>query len=613
MNLVTKVICKFSAKLRERLLAGLDNLSVRKKLLLVYILCVLIPTIVTHFIFTLFIVKNLQQQKIDQIKGVFNILNANIKKVLEEAILYSNTLYTDELLNDMLDIGYRGLEDFYSNYEGYLRNRIYQGRNVYSNIARVTIYTNNPTIVDSDGYRKFNDGEAKEWFSLVMDNQQGIIVIPTVDEGVNGEEGYVSLFRNLNQFERRSTSRGNNSKYLKIAKIDMYLSSFFNSINFEIFGGEIYLLDKSNRIIAARSNNSVIFAKPFIKFDKRKFVSKDSYIFEEKLDYNLLSSWKLVGVFSKSYMLREIYRAIEYILFISVLSLLFATLLIRMITSSLSARLELLTRHIKKIRKQNFEILNCKEGNDEIGNVIKEFNNMTIKLKELIEKEMLSEIQRKTLEIEKKQAELNALQSQINPHFLFNTLDSIRMRSVLKNELETAEIIKYLTRTLRRLIYWGNDITTVEEEIGFVEDFLKIQKYRLGEKLAYRIYVDEVARNCLIPKMTIQPLVENACIHGIEEIEGNGEIIIEVKKEEAYLIIKVEDNGIGMDEEKLSQLYENLSNNTYEKNIGLKNVYKRLMLYYNNAVDFKIHSNFKQGTRVVIKIPLELPAFVYKI
>lgn len=102
----------------------------------------------------------------------------------------------------------------------------------------------------------------------------------------------------------------------------MYLSSFFNSINFEIFGGEIYLLDKSNRIIAARSNNSVIFAKPFIKFDKRKFVSKDSYIFEEKLDYNLLSSWKLVGVFSKSYMLREIYRAIEYILFISVLSLL---------------------------------------------------------------------------------------------------------------------------------------------------------------------------------------------------------------------------------------------------------------------------------------------------
>lgn len=84
---------------------------------------------------------------------------------------------------------------------------------------------------------------------------------------------------------------------------------------------------------------------------------------------------------------------------------------------------------------------------------------------------MLSEIQRKTLEIEKKQAELNALQSQINPHFLFNTLDSIRMRSVLKNELETAEIIKYLTRTLRRLIYWGNDITTVEEEIGFVEDF----------------------------------------------------------------------------------------------------------------------------------------------
>lgn len=610
---MTEVVYKFIIRLKEGLLTALDNLSVRKKLLLVYILCVLIPTIITHFIFTLLIVQNLQQQKVDQIKSVFNILNTNIKKVIEEAILYSNTLYTDELLNDMLDIEYKGLEDFYSDYEGYLRNRIYQGRNVYSNIARVTIYTNNPTIIDSDGYRKLNKEEAREWFDLVMNNQRGIVVIPTVDEGVNGEEGYVSLFRNLNQFESRSTSRGNNSKYLKIAKIDMYLASFFNSMSFEIFGGEIYLLDNSNRIIAGHNNSGVIFAKPFIKFDKAKFVPKGAYVFVERIDYDLLSGWKLVGVFPKSYILGEIYKAIKYILFISILSLLFATFLIRVITSSLSIRLELLTKHIKKIKKQNFEVLTCKEGNDEIGNVIKEFNNMTIKLKELIEKEMLSEIQRKTLEVEKKQAELNALQSQINPHFLFNTLDSIRMRSVLKNELETAEIIKYLTRTLRRLIYWGNDITTVEEEIGFVEDFLKIQKYRLGEKLTYRIYVDEMARNCLIPKMTIQPLVENACIHGIEEIEGNGEIAIEVKKEEVHLVIKVEDNGIGMDEEKLSQLYENLSNNNYEKNIGLKNVYRRLMLYYNNSINFEIHSNYKQGTTVTIKIPLELPMFVYKI
>ncbi|WAM33244.1 sensor histidine kinase [Caldicellulosiruptor morganii] len=590
----------------------IDALSVRKKLLLVYVLCVLIPTLVTHFIFTLFIVKNLQQQKESQIKSVFNILNAGIKKVVEEAIIYSNTLYTDDLLNDMLDVDYKGLEDFYQSYEEYLRNRIYQGRNVYSNIAKVTIYTNNPTVINSDGYKKISRDD-KKWVETVLKNTRGIVVMPTVEPGVNGEEGYISLFRNLNQFEQRSTSRGNNSRYLKIAKIDMYLSSFFNSINFEIFGGELYLLDASGRIIAAHTSNNSIFAKPFIKFEKDKFVPKDAYVFEERIEYDLLSGWKLVGVFSKAYMLGEIYKAIEYILFISILSLLFATMLIRMITSSLSTRLELLTRHIKKIRRQNFEVLNCREGNDEIGNVIKEFNNMTLKLKELIEKEMLSEIQRKTLEIEKKQAEINALQSQINPHFLFNTLDSIRMRSVLKNEYETAEIIKYLTRTLRRLIYWGNDITTVEEEIGFVEDFLKIQKYRFGEKLRYKIYVDEAARNCLIPKMTIQPLVENACVHGIEEIEGDGEILIEVKKENAFLVIRVEDNGIGMDERKLKELYENMNSQSYETSIGLKNVYRRLMLYYNNAVDFEIHSNFQAGTRVVIRIPLELPAFVYKI
>uniref|UniRef100_A0A7C5Z9I5 Sensor histidine kinase n=1 Tax=Caldicellulosiruptor owensensis TaxID=55205 RepID=A0A7C5Z9I5_9FIRM len=607
---VLKKIFKFS---KERLLDKFDNLSVRKKLLLVYILCVLIPTIVSHLIFTIFIVKNLQQQKINQIKSAFNILNTNVKKVIDEAILYSNILYTDDLLNDMLDIDYRGMDDFYSNYVQYLRNRIYQGRNVYSNIARVTIYTNNPTILNSDGYKKLHIQEVNEWYNKLINNPQGIVVIPTSDSGVNGEEGYVSLIRNLNQFEQRSTATGNNSKYTKIAKIDIYLSSFFNSINFEVFGGEIYLLDNSNRIIAAHTYNSLIFTKPFIKFEGDKFIPEGSYVFVNNLDINLLNGWKLVGVFSRSYMMGEIYKAVEFILFISILSLLFATLLIRFITSSISNRLELLERHIRKVKKQHFEILTCKEGNDEIGSLIREFNNMTIRLKELIEKEMLSEIQKKTLEVEKKQAEINALQSQINPHFLFNTLDSIRMRSVLKNELETAEIIKYLTRTLRRLIYWGNDITTVQEEINFVEDFLKIQQYRFGEKLAYEIFVEEDAKNCLIPKMTIQPLVENACIHGIEEKEGNGRIVIRVKKEGIKLVIEVVDNGVGMNEKKLEELYANINNPLYDKSIGLKNVYRRLMLYYNNNAEFYIESSFQKGTKVIIKLPLELSAFVHRI
>ena len=605
-----KKFFKFS---KERLLDKLNNLSVRKKLLLVYILCVLIPTIVSHFIFTIFIVKNLQQQKINQIKSAFNILNTNVKRVIDEAILYSNTLYTDDLLNDMLDIDYHGMDGFYSNYVQYLRNRIYQGRNVYSNIARVTIYTNNPTILNSDGYRKLNIQEVKEWYDKVINNPQGIVVIPTSDSGVNGEEGYVSLLRNLNQYEQRSTSTGNNSKYTKIAKIDIYLSSFFNSINFEVFGGEIYLLDSSNRIIAAHTYNSLIFTNPFVKFETSKFVPKGSYVFVNNLDITLLSGWKLVGVFSRSYMMGEIYRAIEFILFISLLSLIFATFLIRVITTSLSNRLELLERHIRKVKKQHFEILTCREGNDEIGSLIREFNNMTVRLKELIEKEMLSEIQKKTLEVEKKQAEINALQSQINPHFLFNTLDSIRMRSVLKNELETAEIIKYLTRTLRRLIYWGNDITTVQEEINFVEDFLKIQQYRFGEKLTYEIFVEEDAKNCLIPKMTIQPLVENACIHGIEKKEDSGRVTVRVKKEGVKLMIEVSDNGIGMDEKKLEELYANLNNPLYDKSIGLKNVYRRLMLYYSDNAEFYIESSFQKGTKVIIKLPLELPVFVHKI
>lgn len=593
------------SRLFNKINKGLINLGVRKKLLLVYFLCVLIPTIITNSIFATMMVNSLHNKRVQQIRAAFDILNTNIKKVMEEALYYSNTLYTDQMLNEVLDTDFNGVEDFYSYYDRYLRNRIYQGRYVYSNISRITIYTNNPTIIESDGYKKLNSPETKEWLDKLLKNSRGVIVIPTKED----DDGYVSLIRNLNQFETRSS----NSKYIKIAKIDINLSAFVNAINFGIFDGRIYLVDNKNRIVASKNDFKILVGRPFVKFEKSRFLKKNEYIFNERLDYSLVNGWRLIGIFSKAYMLEEVNGAIKYMLIISLISLIAATLLIRLITSSLSNRLELLTRHIKRIKKQNFTVLNCYEGNDEIGNVIKEFNNMTIKLKELIEKEMLSEIQRKTLEVEKKQAEINALQSQINPHFLFNTLESIRMRSVLKNELETAEIIKYLTRTLRRLIYWGNDITTVEEEIAFVEEFLKIQKYRLGDKLSYNIIVDESTKDCLIPKMCIQPIVENACIHGIEKKQDSGVINILVDKDETYLKIRVEDNGIGIPQEKLDELMLNLKSNNYKDNIGLRNVLKRLMLYYNNAVNFKIESGMNTGTTVFIEIPLELPAFVYKI
>lgn len=144
---------------------------------------------------------------------------------------------------------------------------------------------------------------------------------------------------------------GNNSKYIKIVKIDIYFLSFFNFINFEVFGGEIYLLDSSNRIIVVYIYNNLIFIKLFVKFEMSKFVLKGLYVFVNNLDIIFLSGWKLVGVFLCLYMMGEIYRVIEFILFILFLSLIFVIFLIRVIIIFLLNRLEFLERYIRKVKK----------------------------------------------------------------------------------------------------------------------------------------------------------------------------------------------------------------------------------------------------------------------
>lgn len=197
---------------------------------------------------------------------------------------------------------------------------------------------------------------------------------------------------------------------------------------------------------------------------------------------------------------------------------------------------------------------------------------MARKIKELLEKEIKYELRQKELALEKKQAEINALQSQINPHFLFNTLETIRMRSMLKKEFETANAIKLLAKLLKRSIRWENDLITIEEEISAIYDYLEIQKYRFGEKLKFEIEVDEDVKSTKIPKMTIQPLVENACVHGIENSKGEGRIVVKVLKEGDMIAIHVEDNGKGLEDDKITELLRSVKGLSSDKvsSVGLK-------------------------------------------
>lgn len=208
--------------------------------------------------------------------------------------------------------------------------------------------------------------------------------------------------------------------------------------------------------------------------------------------------------------------------------------------------------------------------------------------------------------MEQVRAEINFLQSQMNPHFLFNTLNAILVVSVKNNYTEIVDVIKYLSKTLRRLLSWKDDLVTIEEELSFTEMYLKIEKFRFCDKFHYEINVDEALLDSKIPKMSLQPLVENACKHGIQAIKDVGVINIDIYTCDAGLRVSVRDNGSGMDQYTLREIIDNIKSEVeVSTSIGIRNVYRRLRLYYGEDVSFNIESRINAGTTIYFTIPFE--------
>lgn len=206
---------------------------------------------------------------------------------------------------------------------------------------------------------------------------------------------------------------------------------------------------------------------------------------------------------------------------------------------------------------------------------------------------------------EQNKAELQALQNQINPHFLYNTLDSI-VYLIDENENEKAEnMIISLSRFFRISISRGKNIIPVKDELDHVKYYLKIQKMRFGEKFQYEIISQEEIKSLPILKLILQPIVENAIIHGIGESNKDCKITINAYLKDDFLCFDISDNGFGMLQEKIDEIYESFKNKHIHKGVGISNVYHRLRLFYGEKSDIKIESKLDFGTLVHIQIPKE--------
>ncbi|MBP5415068.1 MAG: histidine kinase, partial [Lachnospiraceae bacterium] len=219
-------------------------------------------------------------------------------------------------------------------------------------------------------------------------------------------------------------------------------------------------------------------------------------------------------------------------------------------------------------------------------------------------------IGRQQADIARQNAELLAMQSQINPHFLFNVLESVRMHSVLKSEHETASMIEKLAVLVRQNVNWKDDETSIEDEVKFIEDYLLLQKYRFGDKLSYEIELADECRSLMIPRLTLVTFVENSCVHGMERKTSPSWIYVRIYIRNEELVMEIEDTGSGMDENEATQLCDHMNNaviDDLKKNnhIGVINACIRLKIYTDSRAKFELESEEGVGTFTVIKVPVD--------
>ena len=587
---------------------NLNNVRLRNKMLILYILCVLIPIVFTNVVFNAVTTGNVKNQRMKDISRALEQVKNEFRNEVDKAVSVSYVFFNDYNLNSILEANYEQPVAYVEAYDSYFRRILNIYTPIYTSMQNIKIYLDNPTLLHSGGIG-FLSPQVKDspWYRAIQaSGEKETIFIRTAseDQFMIGRDLSVrdafSIVRRLNNFHLEN-------RWEKILKIELRTSAIdqiFSNLN---LNGYVYLLNEKG-IVEYSTDPAVDWRKGFMPYASVEQPA-DAIEFSTAYldDAGYLQGWRIIGIISEDEVFSEVRKSREFVIWLAAINLFLSTAIIIWITRSMNVRLVNIVRHMKKVKNQQFDTIKQPPTQDEIGQLTGEFNRMTMQIRRLISDEYIADIQKKELELERRKAQLHALQSQINPHFLFNALETIRMRSVIKKETETAKIIHNMAKILRSSLTWSKDKITVAEEMGFINCFLEIQQYRFGDRLVYQLHIDPEVMNWKVPKMVFLPFVENASIHGIEPLKSGGRIELNIQQEEGGLKFSVRDNGTGMTPELVQRIYGYLEReDEIGDRIGMQNAIYRLKMTYEDRFSLSIDSAPGQGTTVTIHLPKEL-------
>lgn len=348
------------------------------------------------------------------------------------------------------------------------------------------------------------------------------------------------------------------------------------------------LIKKSSSIVLSEQNSSMAMVE---------HAGTGSYLFVQERTPRL--GWRILCFIPMSALLSDTRVLILVILLVSLLAVLISTGIAALLSNSSTRNIKTLEQTMRRVEEGNFDVRIEPLGKDEIGSLSVRFNFMLSRINELINTVYKEQIA-------KQQAEFTVLMSQINPHFLYNTLGTVKWYARMKQQSEIERMVTSVIDLLKSSVRRVGEFHSLEQEIAQLKNYIYIQKIGYGEAFQVDYDVDEQLLGCEVPYFILQPLVENAILHGIEMSKGSGRISVSARTAENHLILVVEDNGIGMSEEQI----DNLLNIVTKKetvpgvtSIGIHNVNERIQLYYGQQFGLSYESTLGLGTKAMVCIP----------
>ena len=473
-----------------------------------------------------------------------------------------------------------------------------------SDIRNVGIISKNGRMLINDGSKSVNqdlDLNTQEWYATALEKPNGPILTSShVQHIISGERPWViTLSRGIRDRSGSGEKEG-------VFFIDLNYSAISELCDQSTVGtkGYAFILDAKGNLVYHPQQQQLYNELQTENISLIMDTDEDTVLTGTGNDGKLYSisrsektGWTVVDCTNVKELLSKSRQAQSVYVLTAIILVIVALLFSRFMARSITLPIQKLRDSMKKVQEGDFSVSDVVvDSKNEIGSLTKSFDVMTHRIHELMEQNVHEQE-------EKRKSELKALQSQINPHFLYNTLDSIIWMAEGKKTEEVVLMTASLARLLRQSISNEDEVVPIANEVEYARGYLTIQKMRYKDKLEFQSEVDSSILYIPLIKLVLQPIIENAIYHGLKYKESKGLLIVKGFMKDGNAVLQVIDDGVGMDEETLAHIYDKHKVNYHSNGVGVYNVQKRLKLYYGEDYGITYTSELGKGTTATITIP----------